>query len=1359
MTWLKLLTTAAFAVTALASGSPAVAATGAISTVAGTGTAGFNGDNVPATTAQLSIPVQVIAAPTGGFVVADQANYRIRRVAADGTITTMAGSGVAGSLGDGGPATAARLNAASGLAFLPDGSLLIADANNNKIRKVTPGGTISTVVGTGGAGAGGDGGAATSAQLSFPYDIGVYADGSYVVADTDNNRVRYISAGGTIQTFGTTAAAGLNDPAGVALLPDGSVLIADTENHRIRRATAGGAVTTVAGTGTAGYAGDAGPAVAARLNRPTRIAVQSDGGYLISDRNNHVVRRVDPSGTITTLAGVGTPGSTGDGGPATAAQLNQPVGVALDATGDVLIVDTFGHRIRHVDIADGPVTPPPPAPEPPVVPPPAPPPPPPPAPPVARNVTAPSFEITSGKSGSTYRCSDGAWEGLAADPAFVKEIYERSLAFPPGPDRLVVRNKAVYFANTAPRRVLYCRVTARTAAGGVISADGSGRTVPSPFLGGVRLPSVVLTPKRVGDLRIRGIDVLQVVQPNSDAGQYSFEGVPQRPLGFGALCGGGTPTGLVLPGCAANGAATQRAQYRGLMLDAGKRTGVIVYVDRKAGVPLEVPGQQIQVKLRATGARLSASLTQTVTASALGSSPSDAVTATERGDESFGVRFELPQAWLEAAANGTFDLKADVSIAAGSAEVTQCTTSTGILAAVTAPNCVENDTYTLTDVFTRVLPFSGILRTIGLTTPTQTLASLTAPGTVLASARNLLPAGENFQISNYVAQVAIDPATATNARNCPAPAGEGGSARTTRLRRCASAHVTNSVRAWVASGPARDVNASPTDGFHVLVAIHNYQYEGTRREPGASFNTDGVGAWGRSNNQPYLHLNDGASGRPLTAATHELLHAYGAPHAGKNIGGIVGDLSCGGDANGQVGETWPADNRGRLQGVRYDAASGDRVVDAEDVVANTQRPLYDLMSYCGGEADAWLSPRNWNRAFAFAINAEDVVPTTFQVPIRRSARQAQAVPVLPGSGFVVGIVEAGQTRITGLEPANRDHLAPAGDPASPVRVRGLDAAGQTLGEVGARVTTDSESGATTFIAPVPARSAAVEIVENGTVVDRRARGRAPKVALRSPRAGTRVRRSLEVRWRASDADGDRLTATVQFSPDGRRGWRTVFRGASTGRAVVPAQLLRTARAGRVRVRVSDGFDTAEVTSGPIRVDGRPPTATIVRPVGGERSTAAARVVLRGQGVDESGRRLRGRALTWFAGSRRLGTGERLRVRLPAGRVAVRLVVRDASGRQDTASKTVTVEPLALELRTLRAASVAKGARRVTVSVATSVPANLRAGGRTVRVGPKVRRVRLSLPATPAVGLVRVPVRLAPVGGGQALRTTLVILRG
>lgn len=343
----------------------ASAAAGDISTVAGTGTAGFSGEGGAATAAQLSFPVAVTAAPGGGYAIADQVNNRVRKVAPDGTITTIAGSGTAGFDGDGGPATSAKLNAPSGLGFLPDGSLLIADANNNRVRKVAPGGTISTVAGTGAAGFGGDGGPATSAQVNFPYDIAVRADGSYLIADTDNNRVRVVSAGGVIDTYGGTGGAGaLSKPFGVALAADGSVLIADTFNHRVRRATSGGAIATVAGTGAAGFLGDGGPAIEARLNLPTRVAVMPGGGYLIADRANHRLRRVSPSDVISTVAGNGTGGFGGDGAPATAAQLNQPVGVAVTSDDDFLIADTFNHRIRSVDAGD-PAPPPPPPPPPP----------------------------------------------------------------------------------------------------------------------------------------------------------------------------------------------------------------------------------------------------------------------------------------------------------------------------------------------------------------------------------------------------------------------------------------------------------------------------------------------------------------------------------------------------------------------------------------------------------------------------------------------------------------------------------------------------------------------------------------------------------------------------------------------------------------------------------------------------------------------------------------------------------------------------------------------------------------------------------------------------------------------------------
>ncbi|UUY03910.1 hypothetical protein LRS13_25220 [Svornostia abyssi] len=367
------------------------AATNTISTVAGTGVAGFSGDTGPATSAQISVPVGVTGLSDGGFLTAEQGTSRIRRVAPDGTITTLAGTSPAGFSGDGGPAIAAQMNAPSGVALTGAGVLLIADANNNRVRRVAADGGMTTAVGTGAAAFGGDGGAASAAQIRFPYDIALTADGGYLIADVDNHRIRKVSAGGIITTVagtgvvggagdgGPATAAQLNKPSGVAVQPDGGFLIAESVGSRVRRVAPDGTISRMAGTGTPGFSGDAGPATAAQLNTADRVAVTPDGGFVIADRLGHRVRRVGADGTITTVAGTGVAGSGGDGGPASTAQVNAPIGVGVASDGDILIADTSGHRIRRVDSGDpvappSPVTLPPPAPEVPPLPASAPPP-------------------------------------------------------------------------------------------------------------------------------------------------------------------------------------------------------------------------------------------------------------------------------------------------------------------------------------------------------------------------------------------------------------------------------------------------------------------------------------------------------------------------------------------------------------------------------------------------------------------------------------------------------------------------------------------------------------------------------------------------------------------------------------------------------------------------------------------------------------------------------------------------------------------------------------------------------------------------------------------------------------------------
>ena len=337
-----------------------VSTTGVITTVAGSGTTGYSGDGGPATSAQLNYPASVVLDPAGNLYIADTSNNRIRKVTPGGTITTVAGSGVAGYFGDGGLATMARLNGPQELLFDGAGNLYIADVSNNRVRKVDPSGVITTVAGTGTSGFAGDGGQAASAQVSAPAGLALDSSGNLYIADQGNNRVRKINTAGIISTFagtsrgfsgdgGPATSAALNQPGGVIVDSAGNVLVADTYNYRLRKVDGSGTIVTTGGNGMYRYGGDSGPALGALLQLPAATAVDSAGNVYIVDTSNHRVRKVTPGGTITTFAGIGIQGYSGDGGAATAAKLALPGGVAVDAAGNVYISDRANQRIRKVD--------------------------------------------------------------------------------------------------------------------------------------------------------------------------------------------------------------------------------------------------------------------------------------------------------------------------------------------------------------------------------------------------------------------------------------------------------------------------------------------------------------------------------------------------------------------------------------------------------------------------------------------------------------------------------------------------------------------------------------------------------------------------------------------------------------------------------------------------------------------------------------------------------------------------------------------------------------------------------------------------------------------------------------------------
>ena len=330
---------------------------GVISTVAGSGNFGYSGDGGPATTAQLASPVGVAADGSGNLLIADWANNRIRKVTAGGIITTVAGNGGFGFLGDGGPATSALLNTPFGMALDSEGNLLIADSSNGRVRKVTPAGVITTIAGNGAQGtSSGDGGPATSARMYYPGSVAVSADGSVYIADC-NNRIRKVSTDGIITTFASSSWQLCILPyydyydltiGGLAFDTQGNLFVAAPPSNLIYKVTPSGVISVVAGTGTFGFSGDGGPATAARLSQPLGIALDFSDNLYIADSNNNRIRKVTPDGVITTVVGVGTVGFDGDGGVATSAKLYYPTSVAVDTAGSLFIADGLNYRVRKV---------------------------------------------------------------------------------------------------------------------------------------------------------------------------------------------------------------------------------------------------------------------------------------------------------------------------------------------------------------------------------------------------------------------------------------------------------------------------------------------------------------------------------------------------------------------------------------------------------------------------------------------------------------------------------------------------------------------------------------------------------------------------------------------------------------------------------------------------------------------------------------------------------------------------------------------------------------------------------------------------------------------------------------------------
>jgi hypothetical protein len=336
-----------------------------ITAFAGNGTPSFCGDGGQALSACIYGPSGLTFDANKNMYIADQNNNCIRKINTLGIITTVAGNTTAGYSGDGGLATSAQFNLPNDIIFDPNGNMLIADWFNNSIRKINSSGIISTVVGNGTPGYSGDGGPAINAKLNAPCGIAFDRVGNLYIADEGNNCIRKVDTLGFINTVAGNGTAGyfgdggqainseLDEPAAITIDLAGNIYFIDLNNNCIRKINTSGIITTIAGNGTPGYSGDGGIATSAQLNTPGKIILDAIGNLYITDQGNERVRKVNTSGIITTIAGTGSTGNTGDGGLALSAQFHFPAGLTFDPAGNLYIGDFDNNRVRMINSVAG----------------------------------------------------------------------------------------------------------------------------------------------------------------------------------------------------------------------------------------------------------------------------------------------------------------------------------------------------------------------------------------------------------------------------------------------------------------------------------------------------------------------------------------------------------------------------------------------------------------------------------------------------------------------------------------------------------------------------------------------------------------------------------------------------------------------------------------------------------------------------------------------------------------------------------------------------------------------------------------------------------------------------------------------
>jgi streptogramin lyase len=960
-----------------------------------------------------------------------------------------------------------------------------------------------------------------------------------------------------------------------------------------------------------------------------------------------------------------------------------------------------------------------------------------------------------------YRCDPGSWEGT--DPS-VDYSFEWQRLTP-----VYLQGKLAYYKTTteATGDTYYAEESGLRAVAVseswlfqcVVSATGPGGTseATSPMRELDPAPAPSLN-QPWGNFRVKGIDVFQVVQPNTNAAAWDY------PTGasFPVSCGGGTPTNwaAVSFGCALGGRPAQSAPYEGVVLDPDKPTTAFVYVDMGDRPPAD-PYQALQVTLSALvdGVPLPASEQippQTYYLPRLGTTPW--VTPSER--QQSGIAFTVPSLWLWKAARARLDLRATVAFKPTfGPRPYQC--------AANEAACVADDRFTVTGLqVDTLLPAIAKLQvqSVELRIASDTWSS--TPAQVLQRAQQLFPGGEDWVVSSAGKFININDIAVDWTINTPfcAPWKSKGD-----LSGCQIAAIFNRLLQFEKDNPGVSPLGARTRDL--LVAI-----DGPFGCCSTDTTKDGSLENPLSGIQPISVIANTATSQYLFTAAHELGHAFGLPHAGQqcpvpatNADGSPNPANQTGPGKPQVGEFWPNDDQGRLQGAMFGNTAFGLPATRPIVDGLGTQPLYDLMSYCPNQFPTgqtrdnvqWISARNWDRSIATIYGYRLLVRPA--AAIARAPHPAAAAAGT-GEGYVVGAIgpDGGRIdRVVPPDPASSTAVPALAD--SPTRVQAFDAAGNPIGDTGALVlrAADGPAGAGFFIAPVPAGAAAVELVRGGVVLDRKQRTAPPSVRLLWPRHRVRVagrRAQLVVRWSASDPDGDPLYAKVAYSADDGRSWETVFEGPNTGTLSVPAGALAGSHSARIRVAVNDGFNEPRIESPIFRVVGAPPSVRIITPQLGEPETAGIQTLLVGSAIDTSGTSIPDGSLAWYAGRRRLGTGARLITVLQAGRYALRLVATDRAHVSGVAAVRMVVQPIALQLSALSyAPTVGRGVRSLRLTIATSIPAVLVVERRRYAVGRATRLLSIPLPRASRARVIRIPCRLVA-RDGQRVAGTLEVGR-